>query len=43
MIELTKKGVAFEWKEQQENAFQELKRCLIEAPLLVLLDFTKKL
>jgi hypothetical protein len=39
--ELTKKGVAFEWKEQQENAFQELKKRLTEAPLLVLPDFTK--
>jgi hypothetical protein len=41
MNELTKKGVAFEWKEQQENAFQELKRRLIEAPLLVLPEFKK--
>ncbi|MDD0245711.1 RNase H-like domain-containing protein, partial [Shigella flexneri] len=39
--ELTKKGVAFEWKEQQENAFQELKGRLTEAPLLVLPEFTK--
>jgi hypothetical protein len=38
---LTKKGVAFNWREPQENAFQELKKRLMEAPLLVLPDFTK--
>ena len=38
---LTKKGVAFQWGEPQEKAFQELKKRLSEAPLLVLLDFTK--
>ena len=39
--ELTKKGVAFNWREPQEIAFQELKKRLSEAPLLVLPDFTK--
>ena len=39
--ELTKKGVAFQWGEPQERAFQELKKRLSEAPLLVLPDFTK--
>ena len=39
--ELTKKGVAFQWGDPQEKAFQELKRRLSEAPLLVLPDFTK--
>ena len=39
--ELTKKGVAFNWCEPQEIAFQELKKRLTEAPLLVLPDFTK--
>jgi hypothetical protein len=39
--ELTKKGIAFDCKEQQENTFEELKRHLTEAPLLVLPDFTK--
>ena len=38
---MTKKGVAFNWREPQENAFQELKKRLMEAPLLVLPDFTK--
>ncbi|WVZ93661.1 LOW QUALITY PROTEIN: hypothetical protein U9M48_039626, partial [Paspalum notatum var. saurae] len=39
--ELTKKGVVFKWGEPQETAFQELKKCWAEAPLLVLPDFTK--
>jgi hypothetical protein len=39
--ELTKKGVVFKWGEPQEKAFQELKKNLTEAPLLVLSDFTK--
>ena len=39
--ELTKKGVAFQWGEPQEKAFQELKKRLSEAPLLVLPNFTK--
>ena len=41
MNELTKKGVAFQWGEPHEKAFQELKKRLSEAPMLVLLDFTK--
>jgi hypothetical protein len=39
--ELTKKGVDFKWGNSQENAFQELKKHLTEAPLLVLHYFTK--
>jgi hypothetical protein len=39
--ELTKKCVVFKWGEPQEKAFQELKKNLTEAPLLVLSDFTK--
>jgi len=39
--ELTKKGVDFKWGNSQETAFQELKKRLTEAPLLVLPDFTK--
>ena len=39
--ELTKKDVDFKWGNSQENAFQQLKKRLTEAPLLVLPDFTK--
>ena len=39
--ELTKKGVDFKWGNSQETTFQELKKRLTEAPLLVLPDFTK--
>jgi len=39
--ELTKKCVDFKWGNSQENDFQKLKKCLTEAPLLVLPDFTK--
>ncbi|RVW14646.1 putative serine/threonine-protein kinase PBL3 [Vitis vinifera] len=34
MTRLTRKGVKFEWKEECENAFQELKRKLTTAPVL---------
>ena len=40
--ELTKKGVDFVWGATQDNAFDELKRRLIAAPLLILPDFTKQ-
>jgi hypothetical protein len=38
---LTKKGVEFKWGNSQEDAFQELKKRLTEAPVLILPDFTK--
>jgi hypothetical protein len=40
--ELTKKGVQFEWGAAQQNAFDELKRCMIAAPLLALPNFSKQ-
>ena len=40
--ELTKKGVDFVWGAAQDNAFDELKRRLTAAPLLILPDFTKQ-
>jgi hypothetical protein len=40
--ELTKKGIQFEWGTAQQNAFDELKRDLIAAPLLTLPDFSKQ-
>ena len=39
--ELTKKNVPFVWGKAQQNAFDELKKRLTEAPLLVLPDFSK--
>ena len=38
---LTKKDVPFLWGDEQDKAFQELKRKLCEAPLLQLPDFVK--
>ena len=40
--QLVKKNVKFEWKEEQEKAFQEMKKKLIEYPILVQPDFTKE-
>ena len=40
--ELTKKGVEFVWAAAQDSAFDELKRCLISAPVLRLPDFNKQ-
>ena len=34
LYDLTKKGKKFEWREQQQAAFEQLKRCLVSAPLL---------
>ena len=39
--ELTKKNVPFVWGKAQQRAFDELKRKLTEAPLLVLPNFEK--
>ena len=38
---MTKKDVPFKWGDEQDHAFQELKRKLCEAPLLQLPDFGK--
>lgn len=34
LTQLTRKGVPFEWTAPHEDAFQELKRRLVEAPIL---------
>lgn len=39
--ELLKKGVAYNWGERQNNAFEELKERLINPPILQYPDFTK--
>ena len=35
MTRLTRKGVKFEWNDLCEKAFQELKRRLTSAPILI--------
>jgi hypothetical protein len=39
--ELTKKNVPFVWGKAQQKSFDELKKRLTEAPLLVLPNFAK--
>ncbi len=39
LTKLTRKNVPFEWKEEQENAFQELKKKLTQPPILAYPDF----
>ena len=41
MTELLKKDTKFKWTEECENSFQELKRHLVTAPVLILLDQRK--
>jgi len=41
LTKLTRKGQPFEWKEACEFSFQELKKKLTSAPVLILLDPTK--
>ena len=38
MTRLTRKEVKFDWDDQCEEAFQELKRRLTSAPILIVLD-----
>ena len=38
MTRLTRKGVKFEWNDLCEKAFQELKRKLTSAPILIVLE-----
>jgi hypothetical protein len=41
LFELTKKDVAFVWNLEYQHAFDALKRTLVDAPILVRLDFKK--
>ena len=34
--DMTKKGVKFQWSARQEETFQELKKCLMKKPPLIL-------
>ena len=38
----TRKGKRFGWKEEQEAAFQELKKRLVEAPILIYPNWDKE-
>jgi len=41
LTEVIKKNVAFKWGEEQQNAFELIKRKLTQAPLLALPNFSK--
>ena len=41
MTELLKKDTKFKWTEECEASFQELKKRLVTAPVLILLDIRK--
>jgi hypothetical protein len=43
MTKLLEKNKAFEWTEECQTSFEELKKRLTSAPVLILLDLTKKL
>ena len=42
LTELTKKEIDFQWNEDQDRAFQELKERLMQDPILVYPDFSKE-
>jgi hypothetical protein len=42
MMKLLEKNKAFEWTEQCQTSFEELKKCLTSTPGLILSDLTKK-
>jgi hypothetical protein len=39
---LTEKGLKFEWTNECQSAFEELKNRLVSSPILAHLDFSKK-
>ena len=41
MADLLKKDTKFKWTEECEASFQELKKCLVTAPVLILPDIRK--
>ena len=42
MIDLTKKNTPWIWGDQEEKAFNELKKAMVTAPVLQLPDFEKE-
>lgn len=43
LIRLTRKDTSFAWKEPQQEAFDQLKRAFVEAPVLIMFDPDKPL
>lgn len=41
LVNLTKKGVPFSWKNEQEEAFEKFKLAITSAPILVKPDYSK--
>ena len=41
LTKLTKKGAIFKWGEEQQEAFENLRECLLEYPVLRFPDFSK--
>ncbi len=41
LLDLFKKGLFFEWKEEQQKAFEDLKEKLSSSHVLMFLDFNK--
>ena len=42
LLDLTKKDIVWKWEERQQRAFEELKRCMCQGPVLQQPDFRKK-
>jgi hypothetical protein len=42
MTKLLEKNKTFQWIEECQTCFEELKKCLTSAPVLILPDLTKK-
>ena len=41
LIDLTKDGIRWQWTEKEEQAFRQLKRSLVTAPVLKMPDFER--